>query len=205
RGGAALSIRYITGKPIKFLGVGEKTEALEPFYPERVASRILGMGDILSLIEEAEQKVDREKAEKMVKKLKSGQGFNLQDFRDQMRELDKMGGVASMVDRLPGLGTSQLSDKVKNEGLKMAKNMGAIIDSMTMAERLNPDVINPSRKRRIAMGAGTDIPSVNRVLKQFAQMQKMMKKMGNKKSMMGMMRGAQALLGGGGHGPFPQG
>jgi signal recognition particle subunit SRP54 len=196
RGGAALSIRYLTEKPIKFLGVGEKVEALEPFYPDRVASRILGMGDILSLIEEAEQNIDREKTEKIAKKLRSGQGFSLEDFRDQLREMDKMGGVMGMVNKLPGLGG--MSDSIKEKGSSMMKRMSAVIDSMTIQERKDPDILKNSRKIRISKGSGVGIPEINRMLKQFEQMQKMMKKMGNKRSMLGMMGQVKNLMGGGG-------
>lgn len=176
RGGAALSVRHITGKPIKFLGIGEKTEALEPFYPDRLASRILGMGDILSLVEQAERNLDRGQAEKMADKLKKGKGFNLEDFRDQMQQMRKMGGMASLLDKLPGMGNvpegvkGQLSDK---EFIRME----AIINSMTAKERRFPDLIKGSRKRRIAAGSGTQVQDVNRLLKQFDQMQRMMKKM----------------------------
>lgn len=196
RGGAALSIRQITGAPIKFMGVGEKIEALEAFHPERVASRILGMGDMLSLIEEAESKVDKEKAEKMIKKLKKGQGFNLQDFREQLTEMDKMGGVGGMVDKLPGM--SGMADKVKSKGEGMTKKMSAMIDSMTVQERLNPDILKGSRKVRVANGSGVSVPEVNKMLKQFNQMQKMMKKFGNKKSMLGMMGQLKRAMGPGG-------
>ncbi|MCF6808199.1 signal recognition particle protein [Thiotrichales bacterium 19S9-12] len=188
RGGAALSIRYITGKPIKFLGVGEKTDALEAFHPDRMASRILGMGDMLSLIEEAEQKVDKSKAEKLAKKLKKGKGFTLEDFKDQLKQMKKLGGVGKMMDKLPGAGKipeaakSQMNDK-------LFIKMEAIINSMTPLERRKPDIIKGSRKKRIAQGSGTEVPDVNRLLKQFMQMQKMMKKM-SKKGGMGKMMGA---------------
>ncbi len=176
RGGAALSIRQITGKPIKFLGIGEKTNALEAFHPDRVASRILGMGDVLSLVEEAERTVDRKEAEKLASKLHKGKGFNLEDFRTQIQQMQKMGGVTSLMDKMPGMGN--VPDEVKNQ--VDDKGMGrleAIINSMTPHERQFPHIIKGSRKRRIAAGSGTQVQDVNRLLKQFTQMQKMMKKM----------------------------
>lgn len=193
RGGAALSVRHVTGKPIKFIGIGEKTEALEPFHPDRIASRILGMGDVLSLIESVEQKVDRAKADKMVKKLKKGKGFDLSDFSEQLRQMNKMGGLASLASKIPGMG--DVPDAVKSQmGDGMTKKMLAIIDSMTKKERQVPDMIKGSRKRRIAAGSGTDIQDVNKLLKQFAQMQKMMKKMGKAGGMAKMMRGMQGMM-----------
>jgi signal recognition particle subunit SRP54 len=192
RGGAALSIRQITGKPIKFLGVGEKTTALEPFHPDRLASRILGMGDVLSLIEEAEHKVDHAEAEKMAKKLAKGKGFDLEDFRQQLQQMQKMGGIASLMDKLPGMGN--VPDAVKNQmDDKQFKRLEAIIGSMTPHERRFPQVIKGSRKRRIAAGSGTQIQDVNRLLKQFTQMQKMMKKM-SKGGMGKMMRGLKGRM-----------
>jgi signal recognition particle subunit SRP54 len=176
RGGAALSVRAITGKPIKFLGVGEKSDALEPFHPDRIASRILGMGDVVSLVEEVQSKIDVEQAEKMARKLKKGKGFDLEDFRDQFQQLTKMGGMASLLDKLPGMGG--MPAKAMNQvDDKQIGRLVAIINSMTPKERRFPDVINGSRKRRIATGSGTQIQDVNRLLKQFKQMQKMMKKM----------------------------
>lgn len=176
RGGAALSIRAITGKPIKFLGVGEKTDALEPFHPERVASRILGMGDVLSLIEEIEHKVDRDQAEKLAKKLKTGDGFDLNDFLSQLKQMRNMGGMASMMSKIPGM--SQVPDAVKSQmDDKITIRMEAIINSMTRKEREKPEIIKGSRKRRIAAGSGTTVQDVNRLLKQFDDMQRMMKKM----------------------------
>jgi len=199
RGGAALSVRQITGKPIKFLGVGEKIDALEPFHPDRVASRILGMGDVLSLIEEAQTKVDTKKAEKLAAKLKKGKGFDLDDFRDQLQQMGKMGGMAGMIDKLPGAG--QLPQGVKNQvNDKEFLRMEAIINSMTRKERQRPILIKGSRKRRIANGSGTRIQDVNKLLKQFTQMQKMMKKMSRKGGMQKMMRGMQGLPGMGGLG-----
>ena len=196
RGGAALSVRHITGKPIKFLGVGEKTDALEPFHPDRVASRILGMGDVLSLIEDLQKNVDTDKAEKLAKKFKEKKGFDLEDFREQLGQMHNMGGMMGMMDKLPGM--SQLPDNVKDKvDDKMFKQMEAIINSMTMKERQRPDLIKGSRKKRIAAGSGTQVQDVNRMLKQFTQMQKMMKKM-QKGGMKGMMRNMQGMMGGGG-------
>ncbi len=195
RGGAALSVRHITGKPIKFLGMGEKVDALEPFYPDRVASRILGMGDVLSLIEEAERKLDKQKADKLAQKLKKGKGFDLEDFRDQLQQMKNMGGITGMLDKLPGMGgmTAQLANANVNE--KMFVQMEAIINSMTPQERRRPEVINGSRKQRIAAGSGTQIQDINRLIKQHKQMQKMMKKMSGKGGMAKMMRGLQGMKG----------
>lgn len=186
RGGAALSIRQVTGKPIKFLGVGEGMDALEPFHPDRVASRILGMGDVLSLVEEVERKVDKDKAEKLAKKLAKGKGFDLEDFRDQMIQMQDMGGLMGMVEKLPGMGNipQKALDQV---GDKKTVQIIAIINSMTAHERRFPAVIRGSRKQRIAKGSGTQVQDVNRLLKQFMQMQKMMKRMKKKGGMKGMM------------------
>jgi len=192
RGGAALSVRSITGKPIKFIGMGEKTDALEPFHPDRLASRILGMGDVLTLIEEAERKVDKKKAQKLARKIQQGKKFDLADFRDQLQQMDNMGGVGSMLEKMPGM--SQLpaaASSQVNDG--MFKKMAVIIDSMTPGERRFPDVINGSRKKRIAAGSGTRVPDINRLLKQHKQMQKMMKKVTKKGGMQKMMRGMQGL------------
>jgi signal recognition particle subunit SRP54 len=187
RGGAALSIRHITGKPIKFIGVGEKTNALEPFYPDRIASRILGMGDMLSLIEEIEQKVDKEKAEKLVKKIHKGKGFDLEDFREQLQQMQSMGGVSSMLDKLPGMSnvSQEIKDKVNDK--ELARQI-AVIGSMTMQERRYPDLIKGNRKKRIAAGCGQQLQDVNRILKQFLMMQKMMKKF-KSGNMANMIRG----------------
>ncbi len=201
RGGAALSVRHITGKPIKFLGVGEKTDALEPFHPDRVASRILGMGDVLSLIEDLERNVDQDKAEKMAKKFKQKKGFDLADFRDQLEQMKGMGGMMGMMDKLPGM--SNVPDNVKdNVDDKMFLQMEAIINSMTPRERQRPEIIKGSRKKRIAAGSGTQVQDVNRLLKQFTQMQKMMKKM-QKSGMRNMMRQMKGMMppGGGPGGP----
>ncbi len=175
RGGAALSIRHVTGKPIKFIGVGEKTDALEPFYPDRIASRILGMGDMLSLIEEIEQKVDKEKAERLVKKIQKGQGFNLEDFREQLQEMQRMGGVGTMLEKLPGMNAVPSEMKAQINDKMLARQI-AVISSMTMQERRYPDLIKGNRKKRIAAGCGQELHDVNRMLKQFLMMQKMMKK-----------------------------
>ncbi|MGB5776472.1 MAG: signal recognition particle protein, partial [Sedimenticolaceae bacterium] len=187
RGGAALSIRQITGKPIKFLGIGEKTSALEPFYPDRVASRILGMGDVLSLVEEVTAKVDQDKAAKLAKKIHKGEGFTLVDFKEQMEQMASMGGMAGLLDKLPGM--NQVPEAVKSQvGDKEVKKLIAIVNSMTPQERTFPGVIKGSRKKRIAAGAGTQVQDVNKLLKQFTQMQKMMKKMKGG-GMAKMMRG----------------
>jgi len=193
RGGAALSVRQITGKPIKFVGSGEKIEALQPFHPERIASRILGMGDVLSLVEDVQRHVDQEKVEKLARKIKKGKGFDLEDFRSQLEQMQNMGGLGSLVDKMPGMG--QLPDHVKNrvnDGQTIS--MIAIINSMTPQERHFPDVIRGSRKKRIASGSGTKIQDINRMLKQFSQMQRMMKKFG-KGGMKGMMRKMASLKG----------
>ena len=197
RGGAALSIRHITGKPIKFLGVGEKTTALEPFHPDRIASRILGMGDVLSLIDELESKIDREKAEKVAKKVIKEGKFSLEDFREQLVQMRDMGGMMGLLDKLPGMG--QMSSQMKGQlDDKMTVRMEAIINSMTPQEREYPDLIKGSRKRRIAAGSGTQVQDVNRLLKQFMQMQKMMKKMKQKGGMANLMRGLGGMTQGGG-------
>ncbi|WP_413735096.1 signal recognition particle protein [Sodalis sp. RH21] len=192
RGGAALSIRQITGKPIKFMGVGEKTDALEPFYPDRIAGRILGMGDVLSLIEDIESKVDRAQAEKLANKLKKGDGFDLTDFLDQLKQMRSMGGMASMMSKLPGAG--QLPANVKSQmDDSVLVRMEAIINSMTHKERAQPEIIKGSRKRRIATGCGLQVQDVNRMLKQFDDMQRMMKKM-KKGGMAKMMRSMKGMM-----------
>ncbi|MCB1593438.1 MAG: signal recognition particle protein Srp54, partial [Xanthomonadales bacterium] len=186
RGGAALSVRNIVGKPIKFMGVGEKMEALEPFHPDRIASSILGMGDVLSLVEEIERKVDKKKAEQIAKKVQKGQRFTLIDFKEQLEQMQNMGGMSSMLDKLPGMGN--LPDAVKGQvSDKSTNKMIAIINSMTKQERKFPQLIKGSRKRRIAVGSGNEIQDVTRMLKQFTQMQKMMKKFSGK-GMMKMMK-----------------
>jgi signal recognition particle subunit SRP54 len=193
RGGAALSVRQITGKPIKFMGIGEKIDALEPFYPDRVASRILGMGDVLTLIEDAQKHIDKEKAEKLAKKIKKGKTFDLEDFRDQLQQIGKMGGIMGIMSKLPGMGNLPQAAKDKMND-KMFIEIEAIIGSMTPKERRKPDIINGSRKRRIANGSGTDIQAVNRLLKQFTQMQKMMKKVSKQGGILKLMRGLQGKL-----------
>lgn len=192
RGGAALSIRQITGKPIKFMGSGEKVEALEPFHPDRVASRILGMGDVLSLVEEVQQKVDYKKAEKLAKKVQKGKSFNFNDLKEQFEQMQNMGGMAGLMDKLPGMPgmADKLKDKVND---KEMRRMVGIINSMTAKERAFPDIIKGSRKRRIAAGCGLQVQDVNRLIKQQMQMKKMMKKM-SKGGMAKMMR---AMKGGG--------
>ncbi|NIN34776.1 MAG: signal recognition particle protein [Gammaproteobacteria bacterium] len=188
RGGAVLSVRHVTGKPVKFMGTGEKTDALTPFHPERIASRILGMGDVLSLIEEVEEKADKDKAEKLARKLKKGKGFTLEDFKEQLQQMRKMGGLGSMLDKLPGMSSMPQNIDAEKGNQEFTK-LEAIINSMTVVERRKPDVINGSRKRRIASGSGTQIQDVNRLLKQFNQMQKMMKRMTKKGGMVKMLRG----------------
>lgn len=192
RGGAALSIRSITGKPIKFLGVGEKTDALEPFHPDRVASRILGMGDVLGLVEEAEQKVDKDKAARLAKKISRGKRFDLNDFRDQMEQMQSMGGMSGLMDKLPGMGQLPKNAKAMMDD-KAVSHMVAIINSMTAQERSFPDVIKGSRRRRIAAGSGMQVQDVNRLMKQYMQMQKMMKKM-SKGGMGKMLRGLKGAM-----------
>jgi len=192
RGGAALSIRHITGKPIKFIGVGEKVDALEPFYPDRIASRILGMGDMLSLIEEVERKVDKKKAEKLAKKLQKGKGFDLEDFREQLQQMQGMGGVSSMLDKMPGMGNVPQNMKDKVNDKELARQI-AVISSMTMRERRYPDLIKGNRKKRIANGCGQELQDVNRLLKQYKMMQKMMKRF-KKGNMANMMRGLQGNM-----------
>ncbi|MEY2342230.1 signal recognition particle protein [Acidithiobacillus sp. IBUN Pt1247-S3] len=179
RGGAALSIRAITGKPVKFLGVGEKVrKGLEAFHPERMASRILGMGDIVSLVEQVQQDVDIEQAQRMTDKLRKGKGFDLEDFREQLRQVERMGGLTSIIDKLPGMNDlpSEAQDALQDK--KPMRRLEAIINSMTMEERRHPDIIKASRRRRIAAGSGTSVAEVNKLLKQFEMMQKMFKKMG---------------------------
>ena len=194
RGGAALSVRQVTGKPIKFAGVGEKLTGFEVFHPDRMASRILGMGDVLSLIEDAQRTVDRGEAERFAKKLKSGKGFDLEDFKQQIGQMKKMGGVTAMLDKLPGqlaqaAGKAQMDDK-------QIRRIEGIINSMTPQERAKPELLKASRKRRIATGAGVSVQEVNRLLAQFEQTQKMMKMMA-KGGMAKMMRSMKGMLPGG--------
>ena len=187
RGGAALSVRHITGKPIKFLGIGEKIDGLEAFHPDRVASRILGMGDVLSLIEDVEKKVDKQKAQRLAQKIKRGKRFDLEDFKEQLQQMQNMGGITNMLDKMPGMGGMAQAAAGKVDD-KMFGRMEAIINSMTMKERRNPDVLNGSRKRRITQGSGTNIQDLNRLIKQHKQMQKVMKKMKGGK-LANMMKG----------------
>lgn len=196
RGGAALSVRQVTGKPIKFLGMGEKVDALEPFHPDRLASRILGMGDVLSLIEQVERTVDKEKAEKLIKKVTKGQKFDLNDLREQLQQMKNMGGLTSMLDKLPGLGNVAQMAQSANMN-KQFSQMEAIINSMTPWERRNPEELNGSRKRRITEGSGTSIQDLNRLLKQHKQMAKMMGKMKGG-GLANMMRGLGGVMPGGG-------
>jgi len=191
RGGAALSVRHVTGKPIKFVGTGEKLSGLEPFYPERLAARILGMGDVLSLVDEAKRSVDVEQAERLARKVKSGKGFDLADFRDQMLQMKNMGGLGAIVDKLPAQ-LAQAAQGAKMDEKVINRTIG-IVDSMTLRERTKPEVIKASRKRRIASGAGVSVQEVNRLLSQFSQMQKMMKMMG-KGGLQKMMRGARGMF-----------
>lgn len=204
RGGAALSVRVTTGKPIKFLGMGEKVDALEPFHPDRIASRILGMGDVLSLIEDVERNIDKEKAQKLVDKVQKGTRFDLDDLKEQLQQMNNMGGMSGMLEKMPGMGNMTQMVEQANMGGQF-KKMEIIIDSMTSVERKNPDILNGSRKRRITKGSGTHLQDLNRLLKQHKQMAKVMKKMkggGMKK----MMQGLGGMMGGaGGGGGLPPG
>ncbi|KJK24582.1 signal recognition particle [Burkholderiaceae bacterium 16] len=195
RGGAALSVRHITGRPIKFVGVGEKLDGLEPFYPDRMAQRILGMGDILALVEEAQRGVDMEAAEKLAKKIKKTGDFDLEDFKAQIGQMKKMGGLGSLVDKLPAQFAQQAQGANMDVAEKQVRRMEGIINSMTAAERAKPELIKASRKRRIATGAGVPVQEVNRLLNQFDQMQSMMKKLKGG-GMMKMMRSMGAMKGG---------
>ncbi len=192
RGGAALSIRHITGKPIKFIGVGEKADALEPFYPDRIASRILGMGDMLTLIEEIEQKADKKKADKLARKISKGKSFDLDDFKDQLLQMQNMGGVGAMMDKLPGMGNVPEGMKDKVDDKLISRQIG-VINSMTLQERRYPDLIKGNRKKRIAAGCGQELQDVNRILKQHKMMQKMMKKF-SKGNMANMVRGMKGNM-----------
>lgn len=197
RGGAALSVRYVTGRPIKFVGAGEKTDALEPFHPDRLAQRILGMGDVLSLVEEVERKVDQEEARKLAEKVMKGKRFDLNDMKSQLEQMVNMGGMASLIDKLPGMGG--LSEQVKSKvNDKQVIHMIAIINSMTRKERRHPDLLKGSRRARVARGSGQQPADVNRLLKQYQQMEKMMSKLGSggMKGMMRQMKGAMRGMGG---------
>ncbi|GAA4863572.1 signal recognition particle protein [Luteimonas vadosa] len=200
RGGAALSVRYITGRPIKFIGTGEKPDGLDVFHPDRVASRILDMGDVLSLVEQVEQQVDQDKARKLAQKVAKGRKFDLDDMRDQLEQMQGMGGIHGLMDKLPGMG--QIPDAVKNQvtGREVPRMM-AIIGSMTRKERRNPTLLNGSRRKRIASGAGVSPADVNKLMKQYQQMEKMMGKLG-RGGMKGMMRGLSGMMGGRGGMPF---
>ncbi|MEM7053686.1 MAG: signal recognition particle protein [Pseudomonadota bacterium] len=198
RGGAALSVRQITGVPIKFLGTGEKLDGLEPFHPDRLASRILGMGDVLTLVEDVQRKVDEKQAKKLAGKVgKASRRFGLDDFKSQLEQMDKLGGLSSLAEKLPGIGNLPTAAKAQLDD-RQTKRMIAIVNSMTPKERRFPDTINGSRKRRIAKGSGVQIQDVNKVLKQHKQMQKMMKRVGNKGAMQKMLK---RLPGGGGSMP----
>ncbi|WP_101925337.1 MULTISPECIES: signal recognition particle protein [Luteimonas] len=201
RGGAALSVRHITGKPIKFVGTGEKVDGLDVFHPERVASRILDMGDVLSLVEQVEHQVDKDKAQKLAQKVAKGKKFDLNDMRDQLEQMQNMGGIGSLMEKLPGLG--QVPEHLKQQAAqsKEVPRMIAIIGSMTKKERRNPNLLNGSRRARIAAGSGTAPSDVNKLMKQFMQMEKMMGKMA-RGGMKGMMRGLQGMMGGRGGMPF---
>jgi signal recognition particle subunit SRP54 len=192
RGGAALSVRRVTGKPIKFAGVGEKLDALEPFHPQRMASRVLGMGDILSLVEEAHKQVDLAQAQRVAEKMRKGKGFDLEDFKQQIQQMTKMGGLSSMLDKLPAQLAGQINPAQLQDDRQFRRIEG-IINAMTRGERADPGLIKASRKRRIAAGAGVPVQEVNRLLNQFEQMQKMMKMMkgGN---LARMMRGMKGML-----------
>ena len=197
RGGAALSVREITGKSIKFIGMGEKIEALEPFHPDRIASRILDMGDMLSLIENLQRNADLDQAKKFADKLKKGEEFTFEDFREQIVQMKKMGGMTGLLDKLPGMG--KISEDIKSKvNDKAVDHLEAIILSMTPKERRNPDIIKGSRKKRIAAGAGVQVQEVNQLLRQFEMTRKMMKKMGKggMRRMAGAVRGMMGGMGG---------
>ena len=194
RGGAALSVRQVTGKPILFIGTGEKSDALELFQPERIASRILGMGDVLSLVEQVKEQVDQEKAEKLAKKIGAGKSFDLSDLRDQLGQIQRMGGMSALLDKLPAQMQANAAKAAGAVNAQAIKRQIGIIDSMTPRERRRPDVIDGSRKRRIASGAGVQLPEVNRLLKQFEQMQKTMKKLAKGGMLKNMMRGMAGRL-----------
>jgi signal recognition particle subunit SRP54 len=193
RGGAALSVRHVTGKPIKYVGVGEKLTGIEPFHPERMASRVLGMGDVLSLIEEAKKGIDEEKAVEFAKKLKSGKGFDLNDFKEQIGQMRKMGGLTALMDKMPAQFQQAAGQMPAGADDKAVRRIEGIINSMTPTERAKPELIKASRKRRIATGAGVQVQEVNRLLSQFEQTQKMMKQF-SKGGMAKMMRGMRGML-----------
>jgi signal recognition particle subunit SRP54 len=200
RGGAALSVRYVTGRPIKFIGTSEKPDGLDVFHPDRLASRILDMGDVLSLVEQVEQQVDKDKAQKLAEKVAKGKKFDLNDMRDQLEQMQSMGGLSGLMDKLPGMG--QIPDHVKAQVTgKEVPRMVAIINSMTKKERRNPALLNGSRRARIAKGSGMGPADVNKLMKQYQQMEKMMSKMG-RGGMKGLMRGMQGMMGGRGGMPL---
>ena len=196
RGGAALSVRHITGKPIKFIGVSEKVDGLEPFHPERMASRVLGMGDVLSLIEQAQKNVDMDEAKKLAEKVRSGKNFDLDDFKAQMSQMRKMGGMGALMDKMPAQ-MANMAAKVNNaDADKSIRRIEGIINAMTPLERRKPELIKATRKRRIAMGSGVQVQEVNRLLNQFEETQKMMKMFSKGGGMAKMMRGMQGMMGG---------
>jgi signal recognition particle subunit SRP54 len=204
RGGAALSVKYVTGKPIKFIGTGEKMDGFEVFHPDRIVSRMLGMGDILSLVEEVERKVDKKKSEKLAKKLSKGKNFTFDDFREQLFQMKNMGGMAGLLSKMPGMGNMA---SAASQGMddKSMNQIIAIINSMTPKERNSPKLISGSRKKRIANGSGTQLQDVNKLLKQFNQMQKMMKKFSKPGAMKKLMRGMGGMGGMGGMPGLPPG
>jgi signal recognition particle subunit SRP54 len=203
RGGAALSIRHVTGQPIKFIGVGEKPDAFEPFHPDRIVSRILGLGDMLSLIEKAEEKLDRRKSEDLAKKALLGDGFSLEDFRDQLLQIKKLGSMESILKMLPSVGPfAGMQQAAKNVDEKQFVRLEAIINSMTPKERRNHEIISGSRRKRIAAGSGTTVQDVNQLLRQYAQMAKMFKQMGKGGLARNMMRGGMGAMGMGGRQRF---
>ena len=202
RGGAALSVRHITGKPIKFIGVSEKVDGLEPFHPDRMASRILGMGDVLSLIEQAHKNVDMAEAQKLADKVKSGKNFDLDDFKAQMSQMRKMGGMGALMDKMPAQMAGMAAKMNPDDADKSIRRIEGIINSMTPLERRKPELIKATRKKRIADGSGVQVQEVNRLLKQFEETQKMMK-MFSKGGMAKMMRGLGGMMGGLGGGKFP--
>ena len=195
RGGAALSVRHVTGKPIKFIGVSEKVDGLEPFYPDRMASRILGMGDVLGLIEQAHKNVDMAEAQKLADKVKSGKNFDLDDFKAQMSQMRKMGGMGALMDKMPSQIAGMAAKVNPEDADKSLRRIEGIINSMTPLERRKPELIKATRKKRIADGSGVQVQEVNRLLKQFEETQKMMK-MFSKGGMAKMMRGMGGLMGG---------
>jgi signal recognition particle subunit SRP54 len=203
RGGAALSIRHVTGQPIKFIGVGEKPDAFEPFHPDRIVGRILGMGDMLSLIEKAESTLDRKKSEEFAKKALLGDGFTLEDFRDQLKQIKKLGSMESILKMLPSVGPfAGMQQAAGQVDEKQFVRLEAIINSMTPHERRNHEIISGSRRKRIAIGSGTSVQDVNQLLRQYAQMSKVFKQMGKGGLARNMMRGGLGAMGLGGRQKF---